>query len=453
MEVKQNRTEKLSVLFLKYLVAFLVMNVLVFGILILCVNLAMTKGILLPANYAEWAIEQVKEEIATVEEFDESLIPYTCDYVLIDDNKQILRSNLTEKKATKVVEDAYKGATFFMKQYQMIDRESQSCILAYDVMMHFSSPVLHKIFPKPEMFSFVVFLVIAICIAVLFARKLRKELEPILLATQEIGKQNLDFTVGITKIKEFDTVLGSVSDMKEALQESLKEQWAMEQHRKMQIAAITHDIKTPVTIVRGNAELLQESLLTSEQQESIESILLSVEKMEKYLTLLMAATKSEREEKLQKESVELDTFVRDIEEYAKTQCLMKGIVLTKEIKQETKDFSGKMDVDVTLLERAIINVIDNAVEYTPVNGNVKMCVTVSEEKISFAIIDSGIGFSKESMRCATQQFYTEREERAGKHYGLGLFIAETVAKRHGGALVLANREDGGGAVVTLIISK
>mgnify|MGYP006386325427 CR=1 FL=1 len=49
------------------------MNILVFGMLVFVVGLAMTKGILLPANYAEWAIEQVKEEIASIEEFDESL--------------------------------------------------------------------------------------------------------------------------------------------------------------------------------------------------------------------------------------------------------------------------------------------------------------------------------------------------------------------------------------------
>lgn len=453
MEVKRRRLESLSGLFLKYLIAFFVWNILVFGLLILLSGIALSSGILLPANYAEWAIEQVKEEIATVQEFDEALIPYTCEYVLVDNSNQLIQSNVSEKKAMRIVEAAYQSHTFSMKQYQRIERETETCIIAYDIMMHFSNLLLHKVCPKPELLSFFVFLMIAMFVAMMFARRLKKELKPILTATKAITQQDLDFEIGVTKLKEFHTVLQSVSDMKDALQVSLKEQWTMEQHRKMQVASITHDMKTPITVVRGNTELLQESELTAEQQELVTSILLSVDKMEKYLSLLMSATKSEGEEKLQKESVELDAFVRDIEDYAKTQCLTKGIVFKTEIQQEIKDFSGKMNVDVTLLERAILNIIDNAVEYTPVNGIVKMCVTVLEEKISFTVIDSGKGFSKESMRCATQQFYTEREERAGKHYGLGLFIAQTVAKRHGGELVLANREAGEGAVVTLLISK
>lgn len=453
MEVKRRKLESLSGLFLKHLVAFFVLNILVFGVLIFLSSRALSSGILLPANYAEWAIEQVKEEIAIVQEFDEALIPYTCEYVLIGNNNQILQSNVSEKKALQIVEAANQRHTISMKQYQMIERETEVCIIAYDIMMHFSNPFLHKVCPKPELLSFFVFLMIAMFVAMMFARRLKKELKPILTATKAITQQDLDFEIGVTKLKEFHTVLQSVSDMKDALQMSLKEQWTMEQHRKMQVASITHDMKTPITVVRGNTELLQESELTEEQQELVTSILLSVDKMEKYLSLLMSATKSEGEEKLQKESGELEAFVSDIEEYAKTQCLKKGIVFTTESQQEIEGYSGKFYADVTLLERAILNIIDNAVEYTPVNGTVKMCVTVLEERISFSIIDSGTGFSKESMRCATQQFYTEREERAGKHYGLGLFIAQTVAKRHGGELVLANREDGEGAVVTLIISK
>ena len=69
--------------------------------------------------------------------------------------------------------------------------------------------------------------------------------------------------------------------------------------------------------------------------------------------------------------------------------------------------------------------------------------------LRFTITDSGKGFSFASLKNATQQFYTEQEERSGKHYGMGLFIAESVAKKHGGNLIIANKEEGCGAVVTL----
>lgn len=448
MEIKKKKLESLSGLFLKYLVSFLVWNIIVFGLLICVSDVALSSGIVLPANYAEWAIKQVKDEIATAQEFDEALIPYTCEYVLIDNENQIIHTNVSEKKAEKIVKVAYEEYAFTLKQYQVIDRQNEKCILVYDVMMHFSNPLLHKICPKPELLSFSVFLMIAVLVAMRFAKRLRKELKPILDATKAIMQKELDFQVGITKIKEFYTVLQSVLDMKDALQESLKEQWTMEQQRKMQIAAITHDMKTPITIVRGNAELLQESELTTEQNESIESILLSVEKMENYLSLLMEATKSEGQEQLNKTIVVMEEFVGNLEKHAKAQCLTKSIFFQVETHYE-KDFSGEFLADAILLERAIVNVIDNAVEYTPMHGTIKLLVEVAKETISFSVIDSGVGFSEESMKKATQQFYTENAERSGKHYGLGLFIAESVAKKHGGEIRLANSE---GAVVAIIIN-
>ena len=168
-----------------------------------------------------------------------------------------------------------------------------------------------------------------------------------------------------------------------------------------------------------------------------------------YLSLLMEATKSEGQEQLNKTIVVMEEFVGNLEKHAKAQCLTKSIFFQVETHYE-KDFSGEFLADAILLERAIVNVIDNAVEYTPMHGTIKLLVEVAKETISFLVIDSGVGFSEESMKRATQQFYTENTERSGKHYGLGLYIAESVVKKHGGEIRLANSE---GAVVTIVISR
>ena len=80
-----------------------------------------------------------------------------------------------------------------------------------------------------------------------------------------------------------------------------------------------------------------------------------------------------------------------------------------------------------------------------------MSVTADDDKLVFRVTDSGTGFSDSALKYAARQFYTECEERSGKHYGLGLFIAARAAGQHGGSLVTANREDGNGAVVTLTV--
>lgn len=78
-------------------------------------------------------------------------------------------------------------------------------------------------------------------------------------ATKEISEQNLDFEVGHSNIKEFEDVLCSFSSMKDNLKSSLEKQWNAEKLQREQIAALAHDLKTPLTVIQGNADLIPNS--------------------------------------------------------------------------------------------------------------------------------------------------------------------------------------------------
>lgn len=71
-----------------------------------------------------------------------------------------------------------------------------------------------------------------------------------------MAEQNLDFEVGHSKIKEFEDVLHSFSDMKNNLKSSLEKQWSAEQLQREQIAALAHDLKTPLTVIQGKIDLI-----------------------------------------------------------------------------------------------------------------------------------------------------------------------------------------------------
>lgn len=77
--------------------------------------------------------------------------------------------------------------------------------------------------------------------------------------------------------------MSSLSGMKEALKDSLTRQWDAQQQKKEQLAALTHDIKTPLTVIKGNAELLAETDLSAENRECTDAILANVGSMEQYL--------------------------------------------------------------------------------------------------------------------------------------------------------------------------
>lgn len=451
MAIKEQKATGLYWLFLRYLTAFFLITIVLFFALIIIFNIGISSGIILPANYAEQAIKQVEEQIAIVEEFDEAMIPFPCTYVLFDKNRNILSSNMTEKEIEKAQAALWNSAIYFNQQYFSVQREDSVCLVGYDIYPHFSSPALHRLLPNPEILAiilfFIGFLLIAVMIALAFGRKLRLELVPIMEATDAIKRQELHFHVGATRIQEFNTVLDSIKDMSEALKDSLKQQWSLEQHRKMQISAITHDIKTPLTIIKGSTEILQESEISSEDKELLEYIHTSSDKMEKYLGLLMAAAKAENEDCFKPENFSVATCIGEIEIQAQAHCKAKNITLITKKETLLKTFWG----DKELIIRAVSNILDNAVEYTSEEGIIEFRISGNKNQLAFTVIDNGKGFSQNSLNCATQQFYTKSGERSGKHYGLGLFIAKSVAQKHSGELLLANKADGCGAVVTLII--
>ncbi|MCC9295978.1 ATP-binding protein [Clostridium sp. WLY-B-L2] len=108
--------------------------------------------------------------------------------------------------------------------------------------------------------------------------------------------------------------------------------------------------------------------------------------------------------------------------------------------------------DENLLYRALLNVISNAVEYSPEGGKINFKLERKDHRISFSVEDSGKGFSREQLQLAGEQFYRGDSGRTSRtHYGMGLFIAKSFMKLHGGCMKLLNSEITGGALVILEI--
>lgn len=100
----------------------------------------------------------------------------------------------------------------------------------------------------------------------------------------------------------------------------------------------------------------------------------------------------------------------------------------------------------------LVNVLSNAVEHTPQGGNVTFKVWEYNNELSFRITDTGTGFSDEALKHATEQFFMDNDSRNSKsHYGIGLYVAASIAKKHGGKITLENSVVASGAKVTIQI--
>lgn len=451
----RRKTISLHKLFLQYLAVFSLTTILLAGVTLLCVEAGFRSGFVLPANYAERAVKGARDEIARSDAFDRTLIPFPCTYILFDFDGTIIESDMTSGEIERAVERIRKQLNHTgwnaAYQYAIIERSDSVCVVCYDIRAHFSSPVLHKWLLNPELLIPLVFLMLfllnALVTAVRFGRRLKRELDPIVETVDKIASRELHFEKKLTGIRELNAVLDTIEEMGATLEESLKAQWEMEQNRRMQISAVTHDIKIPLTVVRGNAELLLEEDFSDEDRELLEGICAGSGKIEQYLGLLNEAAKAESTGQMRAECFSVAECIDEMERQAGAQCRRKGIVLNVKRKNLPQTFCG----DRELLVRAVSNIFDNAVEYTPEQGEIAFSVEGCAGQLVFRVADSGKGFSDSGLRLAAGQFYTECQERSGKHYGLGLFIADMAARSHGGSLTLANKTDQTGAVVTLSI--
>lgn len=452
MDIVKKKEVTLYNIFLKYLVSFCVLTLVALFLSIFIFGIGVSTGVVLPADYAQNNLEGLKKDLLAKEKLDEDSIKYPYSYGFYNENLEVIDSNFNERQLDEAYKYLNKNSFKSNYIYTVIALNDGNCVIAYDIKAHFSSEYLNNIFPYPELIMIILFVMSFIIISIIlikkFGERLKGELSPLKKSTELIMKQDLDFEVTPTNIREFNEVLVSIENMKNALRKSLETQWESEQRKKEQISALAHDIKTPLTIIRGNAELLSEDEALSEDKEYVEFIIKNADKIEKYISILIEISKAENDIDYSIETIDFNSFLQELRCETEMLCKRKDIKNSIEVNNPPESFHGNSG----LLIRALTNIIVNSVEYSSEEDKIEILVNCHNNKLSFTIKDCGKGFSEEGLKNATNQFYMEESQRrVGKHYGIGLYITETIAKKHGGELVLKNREDGKGAEVTLSI--
>ena len=325
-------------------------------------------------------------------------------------------------------------------------------MLQYYIGSQFINEWFYNHFPSPEILLYILMGIncIAVCVILTakFAKNMRAQLSPLFEATEKVAEQNLDFEVGHSRIKEFEDVLCSFSDMKNNLKLSLEKQWSAEQLQKEQIAALAHDLKTPLTVIQGNIDLISETELDDEQRLYAGYIIESSRQMGVYIRTLIDISRTVAGYQLNLEEFDIADYMEQIEAQANSLCLTKEIWLH----METGGNLGTFKADKLLLERAIMNVIGNALDYSPPKGTVYVEVQKPDGFLQISIIDQGSGFTPEALHHAQEQFFMGNKSRTSNmHFGMGLYITSSIIKQHNGQLILKNSDKTKGAQVIIKI--
>ena len=420
----------------------------------LLVTVSTTLGLTTYGDYSEIRANELAPILAATPDLSDVQIPMGIEYALLDKNYQLIETTLDETELEQAMRYATTGASDqnLQKRYLLVTRENEYIVLQYYIGAQYTNEWMNEHLPSPDILLIVLIAAGGIFVCLLlttrFAKKLRLQLVPLFEATSEVAKQNLDFEVGHSNIKEFEDVLISFSHMKESLKASLEQQWKAEQMQKEQIAALAHDLKTPLTVIQGNADLISETELDEEQRVYAEYISSSSEQMQLYIRTLIDISRAATGYQLHMEDIDLPAYIKQLREQIDALCQTKKIGLQVEIEH----LPAVLSADKLLLERANMNVVNNALDYSPQDSSILISMMGDNGSLKISVTDAGPGFSQEDLLHAEEQFYmADRSRSSNLHFGMGLFITKSIVQQHGGQLILSNSEKTGGAEVTISI--
>lgn len=412
--------------------------------------IAINSGFILPANYDEQRVLQVEPIIQQASEVTAEIIPSGVKFGVI--NKQNLKyatGDLDPSVAMSFLKTKMKISVKDQQVYRLIETKQQYVVLHYQLRAQFGSPVLRQWLPNVELLEVAVglicFLFIVFSITMIYVNRFKQQFKMINKLTQHIQQQDLNFEDVHSNIQEFEEIIQSLSEMREALKQSLESQWKVEQNKNEQIAALAHDVKLPVTVIKGNAELLSLSDLDEEQNTYTNYILAANTKIEHYINQLIHMSRSQNPMSVTKVHIQLNEWLERVQSETIAYIGRRDVSINITMEQ---DRGLTLFVDLDLFHRAIMNILSNAVDYTPDGGTIKLHTQLVGEKYVITITDSGQGFTSEALQQATQLFYMGDKSRSTQgHYGMGLTFAHNIVGLHGGKLTLRNADSGGAQVV------
>lgn len=450
MGIKKVHT--LDALFRRFIFSFILL--LAIGILIpVCLEFAAVNlGYATRADQSELQVKALIPTLTAAPDIRKVVMPPGCRYLILDKDFKEMYSNMDEEEKAAAFKYARGewNVQGTKKQFTLVVREQELCILQYYIGSQFTMSWVPEYFPSPDTLAFMLMGINALLVVVIltkrFAGRLKAQLTPLLEATEEISMQNLDFAVGHSKVREFEDVLVSFSHMKDSLKSSLEQQWKGEQAQKEQIAALAHDLKTPLTVIQGNADLISETMLDEEQKLYAGYIGESCGQMQLYIKTLIEIARAAAGYRFEVEQVDLQAYMEYLSQQIKSLCCTKEI----RVKMQIPPVSRELTIDRMLLERAVMNVVNNAVEHSKRGGSIYVEAEYREDFMWIIVTDEGTGFSKEALKHGRELFFMEDESRSLRmHSGMGLYIADTIIKQHKGQLLLENSAETHGARVIM----
>ena len=277
----------------------------------------------------------------------------------------------------------------------------------------------------------------AFCIiaaALLFYRnRLKKPLAELRTASEKIANNDLDFSIDYDNNDELGQLCASFEIMRTTLADNFSKMWRQVEERKALNTAFAHDLRTPLTVLKGYNEMLQASD-NSQTRETAATMGKHISRMESYVSSMSNLRRMEDTQPEYK-LIDLQTVASSLYDSAKIVCAKNGkkLILQNDIPV------SRLSLDGSFVSQVCNNLISNAVRYA------RTAVTISfalrDNGLLLSVSDDGKGFDKSGLQKATSPYYTE-ESNHSEHFGLGLYICKLLCEHHNGYLKIENTTTG-----------
>jgi heavy metal sensor kinase len=256
-------------------------------------------------------------------------------------------------------------------------------------------------------------------------------------AAEKISASTLDQRVELPPVHdEVHRLAVALNAMMQRIEDAFKSQ-------RQFVADASHELRTPLTVIYSELEFLKRRIRDQESSESLEASLKEVDRLSRLVQqLLLLARIDSRRLTLDRQVVRLDELLADCVQLQQKNATKKNVKISLHIDDVTE-----IEGDPELLRRAFINIIDNAVKYSPEGAEIKIDLGRDLDTAVIAVSDRGPGIKNSEIEAVFKRFYRSphsRHEYDGS--GLGLAIVRELVEAHGGTVRIANPHTGGATV-------
>lgn len=285
---------------------------------------------------------------------------------------------------------------------------------------------------------------VAACSLSFYKRRLRAPLVLLRDASQRIAQNDLDFHVAYDRTDELGRLCAAFERMRAALEQNERAAWRAAEERRRLDAVLAHDLRTPLTVLRGQTDLLRAHLPggrmpVDKALAALEVMDAHAARLERYVDGMNQLLRLE-DIAPQPRSISCGALCSALRGSAQALCGERVALAF-----ETEDADAPLCVDADIAARALDNLLSNALRFA--RSTVRIQCGASSGALRLTVWDDGPGFPARLLDGELRPFGNGAQ---GAHFGLGLYICRVLCERHGGQLTLDNPAQGGACATALL---